>query len=61
MDNLKIYQICHNLKNYFVTLISPQKVNYVLYLGSERMYRKMPKKNLEIVQSQLNLFPIEAI
>ena len=25
MDNLKIYQICHNLIDYFATLTSPKK------------------------------------
>ena len=25
MDNLKIYQICHDLIGYFVTLTSPKK------------------------------------
>ena len=35
MTNLKIYQICHNLITYFVTLTSPKKVNWVLYLGPE--------------------------
>ena len=29
MDNLKIYQICHDLINYFATLTSPKKS----YLG----------------------------
>ena len=29
MDNLKIYQICHNLIDYFATLTSPKKS----YLG----------------------------
>ena len=33
MDNLKLYQICHNLITYFATLISPKKVIQVLYLG----------------------------
>ena len=35
MANLRIYQICHNLMTYSVTLTSPKKVNYVLYLGPE--------------------------
>ena len=35
MTNIKIYQICHNLISYFVTLTSPKKINYVLYLGPE--------------------------
>ena len=35
MTNLKIYQICHNLITYFVTLTSPKKVNRDLYLGPE--------------------------
>ena len=35
MTNIKIYQICHNLITYFVTLTSPKKVIYVLYLGPE--------------------------
>ena len=35
MDNLKRYQICHDLITYFATLIFPKKVIYVLYLGPE--------------------------
>ena len=35
MTNLKIYQICHNLITYFVTLTSPKKVKCDLYLGPE--------------------------
>ena len=33
MTNLKIYQICHYLITYFVTLTSPKKVNCDSYLG----------------------------
>ena len=41
MDNLKIYQICHNLITYFATLISPKKSHLSLIFrtgGSNLFY-----------------------
>ena len=40
MDNLKRYQICHDLITYFATLISPKKkVNWVLFSKDEFMLK----------------------
>ena len=45
MTNLKIYQICHNLITYFVTLISPKKsqLGLIFRTGGSIIQGKDPK------------------
>ena len=57
MDNLKIYQICHDLIDYFVTLTSPKKSHLypIFRIGGSISQPKHDFKSLfELNFSQLN-------
>ena len=46
MDNLKIYQICHNLITYFATLISPKKshLGLIFRTGGSNLDASYPER-----------------
>ena len=46
MDNLKIYQICHDLIDYFATLTSPKKsyLGPIFRTGGSKTYHSKHKQ-----------------
>ena len=48
MDNLKIYQICHNLITYFATLISPKKSHLGLIFRTGGSIKDIMEKTNQI-------------